>query len=282
MVYPEATHSHQDDMVSSFISYDVEHLRGFLESAKHYNVEQAIETVRKSRQESTQRKEALFHHLIECEALLLWRTQRHIEAVDLLLNVAEEIQTAVAFAADNKDPEFWNAILSKVRQNESDLLPSFLKSILEMKPSNLPQIAQPDRVLRQALFPHNIPGLLPIAHRIISDEDRRVKMAMESSTLVKADWRAKRSSWNGKNRTSVTRIDPFKSSCKICQLKLCSPSPGDDDESESFLNTVSRIGDNIPVCTRAGSALFVVISGTELVHSKCLVRTATDFPRNLG
>ena len=282
LLSPEATTTHQDEMVSSFIHYDTDHLRGFLETATHYRVDQAVDVVRKSRQESSRQTRSRYDHLIQCEALLLWRTQRHVEAVDLLLNVAQEIQTAVAFAADANDPELWNAILSKVRQKESELLPPFLKALLQMPPSNLPIIAQPERVLRQALFPHNIPGLLPIANEILGKEERRMKMAFESSTLVKADWRTKRTSWNGKNRTSVTRIDPSKSSCKICQLRLCSPSPGGEGESDLFLNTVTRISDNIPVCSRAGSALFVVISGTELVHSKCLVRTATDFPRNIG
>ena len=283
---PDATQSHQDKMIASFIDFDVSELRGFLESATHYDVQTAVSTVCNARKKLVRQKTDVFRHLIDCEALLLWQTKRPVEAIDLLLNVGGEIQSAVTFASRqaNNDSSIWDAIFSKVRQNEPELLPSLLKTLLDLRSStDLPHKAYPNVILRETLFPYNVPGLLTISHLVIDEEALRTRIIQESLTNVRSEWMNKRSNWGLKNRLSVTRIDPANATCSVCQMRLCAPSPGTgEDHDNLYLNTVSRIADNIPVCTRADSALFVVISGTEMVHSKCLVRTTTDFPRNLG
>jgi len=279
-VDPTATDAWQTLMVELYLDFDKnESFTLFLKTANEFDKEKALKLVSATR--SSKSDTSSLSTLVESEAIILWKLGRPREAIDLLLEVSKDIRAAVSFAASIESThDLWESINAKVRLNEQELLPGYLKTLMEMRLKSAVMLPRPDLILRQSLYPQSVPGLISTETSILRLESIRNEMEKSGFEILRNDWRNGRSGiFTSRNRRCVsTNIDTRKSVCRLCQSRVCCPPPGESID-DTPLASVDRLEDKIQnQFTSARSSLMVIISGNELVHSKCLLRTSVNFP----
>ena len=264
-VNPSATTDYQAKQVDLFTQFDKPLLANFLRTATEYNPTDALSVVQAAR------LHARGIELVEAEALLLWKLGRNRDAVELLLDVSQDIETAVKFLSTVDDPDLWSAVQSRVSANQNRLVVPFLQSLLTIRAIN-PQGVMAEDVLLAIEPGVRGKGLPGTALQVLQRQSLMCAIEARCANIVRNDWEVSRCFATATNRAVL--VNPSFATCRVCGCMLTSPPPGGADGDEMMTDSMPGLS-SIPLHVRKGSTL-AVISGSELVHSTCLIRTAVE------
>lgn len=255
---PILTQKFHDTQVALFSQFDKPLLVDFLKRATQYDPEAALVTIQRERS----RKRSL--ELIQARAYLLWKLKRSREAIELLLDESKDMVSAIEFVASANDASLWPIIQSRVAGNRNDLLTPYLEALLGIKGA---QSVRPEDALAEVSTGVHCKDLPSVASKVIMSHRFISRIESKSATILRKDWEKARAVGNGSN--VPVRVDPAESLCRICGWKVTAPPPGNDEKMNEIFDTLSSI-------PRHSGSTLALVSGNQLVHSKCLTRTAVD------
>jgi hypothetical protein len=244
--------------VSLFLQFDRTKLVQFLRLARAYNPNEALKLVHAMRLKSTD--------IVEAEAVLLWKLGQHAQAIDLLLNVSKNVTAAVKFASSVSDHDVWKSIQTHALNGTSSTMKKYLEAVLE------PHVMVPEEFSAHMTLlkaeKKSLSGLAHVIQQVIDKQRMQADIRSLRAAITHIDWENLRSRSKPWNRgTLVTN----NSACRVCGCPVIRLPPGDyvDMANEELHH------EYVPLHSRKGTVL-AVVSGKEMVHSRCLVKTAVE------
>ena len=256
---PVATKAFHGKQVDLFLQFDRDLLTEFLNQADGYDPAAALAAVRKARSVRTQ--------LVEAEALLMWKSGNHKEAVELLIDVSQDVKMAVKFAASVQDRDLWDSIVTRIRSRDTNLLVDYIEGLMES--DSVPDFASPENVLLTLAADKMTPRLLSVVARVMMRQKLKADIDIGCKAIVASDWENLRV--NTRELDKAMSVFPGKSLCRVCSCSIVCPPPG-DDFNDALPDAVAA---SIPLHVRTRAVLSVISDG-QLVHSRCLSRTLME------
>lgn len=255
---PESVSEYHEQQVSLFLQFDRTKLVEFLRLGRAYNPNEALKLLHAMRLKSTD--------MVEAEAVLLWKLEKHAQAIDLLLNVSKNVTAAVKFASSVSDHDVWKSIQTHALNGTSFTVKEYLEAVLE------PHVMVPEKFSAHMTLliaeKQSLSGLAHVIQQVIDKQRMEADIRSLRAAITHSDWdnhRSRSKPWN--RGTLVTN----NSACRVCGCPVIRLPPGDYvDIANEVLNR-----ECVPLHSRKGTVL-AVVSGKEMVHSRCLVKTAVE------